>query len=382
MLRFNRILLSAFALGSALSVPLAAQGSWDLLGTQKVSMARETDVIDVTRRDGRYDALRIEVDGGPIEIYNIRVEFANGENFSPPTRVSLSETDRTQVIDLPGASRDIQRIVFRYRGPLRLGSATMRVYGRRGQEVQVAPTPARPAVRAPEREGWMELGSSEVDFRTDRDVIQVAGERRFNTILFAVEGADVEISRVRVNFANGEHFDPDLRLVFQENSRSRFIDLPGLARDIRNIEFRYRTLHRNNVNHKAIVHVYGKTRTDGRSPAEEGWIQIGARQVDFRTDRDVIPSETNQRFTTILLAVEGADVEISNVRVNFANGQRFTPEVRLVFEANSRSRFIELPGGEPRDIRNIEFRYRTLRQGSVNDKAIVHVYGRMQNGSR
>ena len=259
MLRFNRIIPTALVLGSALSSSLPAQGTWDLLGTQKVSVAQETDVINVTRHDGRYNALRIEVDGGPIEIYNIRVEFANGENFSPATRAIFSPTDRTRVIDLPGASRDIERIGFRYRSNPRLGSTNVKVYGRRGQESPVTSQPDRQVIRAPSREGWIQLGSRQVDFRTDRDVIQVTGERRFNTILVAVEGADVEISNVRVNFANGEHFDPQLRMVFEENSRSRFIDLPGQARDIRNIEFRYRTLRRNNLNHQAVVHVYGKT---------------------------------------------------------------------------------------------------------------------------
>ena len=104
--------------------------------------------------------------------------------------------------------------------------------------------------------------------------------------------------------------------------------------------------------------------------------------MDFRTDRDVIRAESNRKFNTILIAVEGADVEISNVMVNFANGQHFNPEVRLVFEENTRSRFIELPGGEARDIKNIEFRYRTIRQGSGNNKAIVHVYGKTGSGVR
>jgi len=104
------------------------------------------------------------------------------------------------------------------------------------------------------------MGARQVDFRSDHDVIRVDGQRRFNSILIAVEGADVEMSNVSVNFANGDHFNPELRLVFEGNSRSRIIDLPGEARDIRNIEFTYRTLRRGGNDDKAVVHVYGRSR--------------------------------------------------------------------------------------------------------------------------
>lgn len=252
MQRFDRILLSTLVLATASSPVLLAQGDWELLGTRKVSLAKETDVIEVTRRDGRINALRIEVEDGPIEMYNIRVVFATGESFSPSTRINFSDNDRTRIIDLPGNARSIERIVFRYKGPARLGAATVRVYGRQVGEGREG--------RTPNQDGWTHIGAREVDFRSDRDVIQVEGSKRFNTILLAVEGADVEISNVRVNFANGERFDPEVRLHFEENSRSRFIDLPGEARDIRNIEFRYNSIRRGNGNHKAIVHVYGKSR--------------------------------------------------------------------------------------------------------------------------
>jgi hypothetical protein len=257
MIRFNRILVSTILLGSAVSTtPLLARSDWELLGTRKVNLEKQTDVIDLSRRDGRFNALRIEIDNGPLEIFNIRVLFANGESFSPTVRINLRQDDQTQVIDLPGTARSIERIVFNYRGPARLGAATIRVDGR---EVANSGGGISSGVKSPTADGWSHMGAREVDFRSDHDAIQVEGSRKFNTILLAVEGADVEISNVSVNFANGEHFDPDLRLVFEENSRSRFIDLPGEARDIKNIEFRYRTLRRSG-NDKAIVHVYGKTR--------------------------------------------------------------------------------------------------------------------------
>lgn len=256
MIRLNRFLISAALLGTALpSSPLFASSDWELLGTRRVNLAQETDVIDVTRRDGRFNAIRIEVDNGPIEMYDIRVLFANGEDFSPTTRVNFHDGAATRIIDLPGDARSIDKIVFRYKGRVRRGTATVRVYGRQAGEPHGGGNPAA--------DGWVHMGARQVDFRSDHDVIPVEGRTKFNSILVAVEGADVELYNISVNFANGEHFDPEARLVFEENSRSRVIDLPGTARDIKNIEFRYRTL-RQGSDGKAIVHVYGKTRDGSR----------------------------------------------------------------------------------------------------------------------
>jgi hypothetical protein len=257
MRRLFHILVSTFALGSTLASTAFAGNDWALLGTRKVSLAKETDVIDVTRRDGRFTALRIDVEDGPLDMFNIRVVFANGESFSPTVRINSRADDLSRVIDLPGEARTIERIIFRYRGPQRLGAATVRIYGR-----EAGPEDARRPIRerSPADAGWVQVGAREVDFRSDNDVIRLEGERRFNSILIAVEGADIEMRNVSVTFANGDHFKPDLRLVFEGNSRSRVIDLPGEARDIRSVEFIYRTLRRGGNDDKAIVHLYGKTR--------------------------------------------------------------------------------------------------------------------------
>jgi hypothetical protein len=47
---------------------------------------------------------------------------------------------------------------------------------------------------------------------------------------------------VVVNFGDGGHFSPPTRLVFEANTRSHVIDLPGADRIIRTVEFRYGNL--------------------------------------------------------------------------------------------------------------------------------------------
>jgi hypothetical protein len=83
--------------------------------------------------DGAFRAIRINVEGGDLEMFDIKVTFGNGETFSPGTRVYFREGSRSRVIDLPGDARIIRRIDFFYRSaPFGgQGRAAVHVYGRR-----------------------------------------------------------------------------------------------------------------------------------------------------------------------------------------------------------------------------------------------------------
>lgn len=90
---------------------------------------------------------------------------------------------------------------------------------------------------------WQELGSRTVNGARDRDTIRVA--RRHNPlthVLVRVQQSDIEIYDMVITFSDGSTFAPELRVTFNEGSRSRRIDLPGTARVIRKVEFRYGNL--------------------------------------------------------------------------------------------------------------------------------------------
>jgi hypothetical protein len=262
MSRLSRVILTTFTAGAVLNVPTFADNDWSLLASRRVAAANPSGVVEIPRTEGRFDALRFEVRGGAIEIYDLRVHFANADPFSPPGRLTVGAGEQSRIIELPGQARLIDRIVFRYRTGSRDKPLEIRVLGR---EAQDGPGRAEevPEPRPQPGGEWIHLGAREVDLRSDRDVITAGGQRRFNSLLIAVEGANVEIHGIRVNFANGERFEPQVRLVFEQNTRSRFIDLPGTTRDIRNIEFQYRTLPGSSTQ-KAVVHVYGRTMERGR----------------------------------------------------------------------------------------------------------------------
>ncbi len=109
----------------------------------------------------------------------------------------------------------------------------------------------------------------------------------------------------------------------------------------------------------------------GQAARAEGEL-LGERWVDGRSDRDVIRAANQGRFRQIVIAVEGSALAMDNVVVTFGDGSTFSPPTRLVFDQNSRSRVIDLPGGA-RNIQHIDFRYGNLPGGG---RARVAVYGR------
>ena len=259
-----------------LALPAAPAGlhaqDWQLLGTRQVSYAAEKDVIPVTVRDGLFRSIKIEVADGNIEMYDVNVVFANGETFSPKTRMSFGEGSRSRVIDLPSTLRIINRIEFFYRSRIARGRATVRVYGLRG-----APDRAEDrgegrakaqgqgrqddhrddAGNADRYRGWTPIGTRTVNFRIDHDVIPAAGEGRFRQVLVAVEGGDLEMIDVKFVFGDGATWSPNTRVNFKENSRSRVFDLPGATRVIRRIEFTYRSVPGGGQG-RAEVKVFGR----------------------------------------------------------------------------------------------------------------------------
>jgi hypothetical protein len=256
-----------------LAVMLAATTllqTWEPLGTRRVSFAAEKDAIDVGLPAGTFDAIRIEVGGGNLEMYNIRLTFGNGDTWSPNTRVFFRQGSWSRLIDLPGPVRVIRRIEFWYRSRVRRGQATVRVFGRAASLGAATPVPLPAAV--PSQPGsppsnptpnpgatpdWDHIGMRAVNFRVDHDVIVAAGDGAFRAVRVDVEGGDLEMFDVKFTFGNGETFSPATRIYFREGSRSRVIDLPGDARIIRRIDFFYRSAPFG-AQGRAIIHVYGR----------------------------------------------------------------------------------------------------------------------------
>ncbi len=104
---------------------------------------------------------------------------------------------------------------------------------------------------------WELLGRRDVDFKGDRDTISVGQSKgQFKQLRIVVKGGSLEMHDMVVTFGNDSKFSPELRHNFDENSSSRVIDLPGDKRNIRRIDFSYRSSNRRQG--KANVAVYGR----------------------------------------------------------------------------------------------------------------------------
>jgi hypothetical protein len=104
-----------------------------------------------------------------------------------------------------------------------------------------------------------------------------------------------------------------------------------------------------------------------------GWTKLGERAVNGRVDRDTIQvGRYEGRFSKLRIVVENDDMELLDMDVYFANGQRWTPPgVRHYFRADSRSRVIDLPGDD-RIIQRITMKYRNVGR---TKGAVVEVWG-------
>jgi len=236
------------------SVPaLASAQQWEKLGSRRVNPRAGKDTIEVTAKEGTFNAIRLDVEGGDIVLYNIKVVFENGEPFSPETRVHFKEGSLSRVIDLPGQARLIRKVEFAYEGIREgKGRAHIHLFGRHAGGGGSAPPRKDPKDRFP---GWEHLGSRVVDFGADKDVISCAGEGSFKSFRIYVEEGDVVMFEITVTLGNGDTVQPKAKWEFEGGTRSRDMDLPGKERNIRKIEFKYKSRVKEG---KATIHVFGK----------------------------------------------------------------------------------------------------------------------------
>lgn len=101
------------------------------------------------------------------------------------------------------------------------------------------------ASAAQQRDRWESLGQREVDFRNDRDQIEVGrNEGRFRQLQIRVKNAPIEISDMVITMGNDQVVRPKMRHKFTAGSGSQIIDLPGERRSIKRIDFSYKSISR------------------------------------------------------------------------------------------------------------------------------------------
>jgi hypothetical protein len=211
---------------------------------------------------------------------------------------------------------------------------------------------------------WVDLGCQTVSFRADRDVLRV-GRRdgRFGAIRLHARGGDVEMLDLKVIYGNGQPDDISVRRVLRRGDRSHPLDLRGGERVIDRIEMVYRAVP-NFRGREAVVCVEGLAHAEAPPPPPPSagdWVELGCKQVAlFGRDRDTLPvGRRDGRFKAIRVHVRGADVEMLDLKVIYANGDPDDIPVRHFIRQGGRTRPLDLRGRE-RSIDRVDMVYRTV----------------------
>jgi hypothetical protein len=104
------------------------------------------------------------------------------------------------------------------------------------------------------------------------------------------------------------------------------------------------------------------------------WIYLGESNVDGSSDHDKIKvGRSDGRFRALQIRVERAPIEFDRVVVHYANGGDDEVPIRSRIGAGSRTRPIDLRGGD-RAIESVEIWYARARDNSRKPK--LRLYGR------
>lgn len=102
-----------FALSLLFTV--AQAGDWEKLGTRTVKHSVDRDVIPVGAKEGTFTAMKLVVQKAGIHFLDMKVYFVNGDVMDVEIRSFIPKGGETRVIDLPGESRRIEKVVFWYK---------------------------------------------------------------------------------------------------------------------------------------------------------------------------------------------------------------------------------------------------------------------------
>lgn len=104
---------------------------WEKLGSRKVNMGADHDEILVTAYAGFFTKIKFKVLDAPILLRNVKIIFGNGESRNVKVNKKFTAGMESRVIDLPGNTRIIKKIVMNYTAVARhKGKATFVVWGR------------------------------------------------------------------------------------------------------------------------------------------------------------------------------------------------------------------------------------------------------------
>lgn len=104
---------------------------WEQLGVRHANLISDHDSFAVGAGRGKFRGIKLEVSNHAVQVFNLRVRFANGDVQDLPVSSYIPAGGSTGYIDLPGFHRTVERvdIVYKTRGS-HFGQAQVALYGR------------------------------------------------------------------------------------------------------------------------------------------------------------------------------------------------------------------------------------------------------------
>jgi hypothetical protein len=179
-------------------------------------------------------------------------------------------------------------------------------------------------------------------------------DRMIRTMRIEARGGTVDIQSVRLIYRNGEQDR------FRIRERLRPGQMTGIIRKqnrgpLREVEVSY--IPQGQVT--LILRAGAGGPVEPPPPPPVTWNELGCKSVGFLIDRDVVNVDSSEFYRALRLRSNGLDIEMLELGVRFANGQKDTYRVNAVIRSGERSTPIDLRG-ERRRITAIEFIYRSL----------------------
>ncbi len=87
---------------------------WEKLGSRKVNMGADHDEILFTAYEGLFTKIKFKVLDAPILLRNVKIVFGNGESRNFKVNKKFTAGMESRVVDLPGNTRIIKKIVMNY----------------------------------------------------------------------------------------------------------------------------------------------------------------------------------------------------------------------------------------------------------------------------
>jgi len=108
-------------------------------------------------------------------------------------------------------------------------------------------------------DGWTLLGTREVDYTLDRDVVSLKDLGHSITGLkFIVKNGTINMHKATVHFKNGDTQEIEFADQVNATNDGRLMELKGNSRPVEKVTFWYDTKNKAKPTDKSIVEVWGK----------------------------------------------------------------------------------------------------------------------------